>query len=316
MLDPRRNADPARWGLVPDAQVREHRLPEDDPALHEAAGAARSGRWRPAATLLASTVGEWDRRAEVVAVLATEGANDDRWLTAWRAAHPDDPHLAVVDAHAWLELAWAIRGDGLEPAHVKGFERVLAKAERAARAAAAALPDDPTPWWTLTALARGLGFEHSRFQEVWAEVTARAPSHRRAHLEAVQYWREEWCGSHGLLLDFAEKAAAASPDLAALPLHAAFELEDAEPGAWRTASARAALEAVLARLADAPDTRAAREDRGFAVLALFELGRYGEVVEQFRLLGPRADGAPWSNYDDPKGTFLNYRADACMRAAR
>jgi len=57
------------------------------------------------------------------------------------------------------------------------------------------------------------------------------------------------------------------------------------------------------------------DDRGHLVLALYDHNRFAEAIEQFRALGSRADGAPWSRFEDPKGTFLEYRANSCRKAA-
>ncbi|MCS7481772.1 DUF4034 domain-containing protein [Umezawaea endophytica] len=316
-MDPRKNADPARWGLVANGDVREH-FPEREPALTFALSEARFGRWRHAAAVVADSWGDWDRRSHVVGAVADVGAHDDGWLNRWRAAHPDDPHLAVVDAEAWVRLAWAVRGTAPDwetaDEHLRAFQRVLRRAEAAVEHAVEVAPDDPTPWWSFTEIACGLSFDHDRFGRIWAGLTARAPAHRAGHDRALGYWSERWCGSHDLATAFAERAANTSHLLAALPLHAALESAADDPVAWRTPLVHAALDAVLAR--DHVDDRASRTDRGYAVLALVDNHRYAEAVDQFRLLGPHADGEPWRHFPDPKEAFLDLRAEACLRAGR
>jgi hypothetical protein len=275
-----------RWGLVPDALVKES-FPGEDPVLDRAVAGAARGDWKPAADVLASTWGSWDRRAHVTQVLTGEGARDEEWLAKWRADRPDDRDLAVVDAASWARVAREIRGDSDDEQHV-------------ARRATELAQDDPTPWWTLLQVARGLSFDQAAFAELWHGVVTRAPRHRAAHEEALGYWAEQ---SHEVMFDLAVRSGPA------LVLHAAFLVEDADPHVWRSGYVTTALEELLSG-------DLSNDDRGYVVLALYDRGRFNEVVEHFRVLGERADGAPWHRYDDPKGTFLEYRRGACRQAKR
>lgn len=293
------HADPERWGLVPDALVRES-FPDEDPVLTRAVAGAAHGDWRPAAELLATTWHDWERRARVTEALAGEGARSDEWLAKWREARPDDRDLAVIDAASWARVAREIRGDSDEQQHIDGSRRVLRRAERVTRQAIELAPEDPTPWWTMLQVARGLSYDQARFAEIWHGVVTRAPQHRAAHEEALRYWAEE---SHEVMFDLAVRT---SPSLV---LQAAFLAEDDDPLIWRSEYVTDALEALLR-------TELSNDDRGYAILALYDRNRFTEVIEQFKHLGGRADGAPWHRYDDPKGTFLEYRANACRRAKR
>lgn len=293
------NADPARWGLVPDALVKES-FPEEDPVLARALTGAARGDWRPAADLLAATWQDWDRRAQATEALAAEGARTDEWLASWREVKPDDRDLAVLDAASWARVAREIRGDSDEPQHVAGGQRVLRRAERVARQAIELAPEDPTPWVTLLQVARGLTYDQARFAEIWHGVVSRAPRHRLAHEEALGYWAAE---SHEVMFDLAART---SPSLV---LHAAFLVEDEDSLVWRSDYVTEALDKLLR-------TDLSNDDRGYVIHALYDQNRFSEVVEQFRHLGGRADGAPWHRYADPKGTFLEYRANACRRAKR
>ncbi|MFD5829232.1 hypothetical protein [Lentzea sp. NPDC060358] len=298
VLDPTRHADPERWGLVPDADVRDF-FPEADPVLAGAVTAASRGRWEQAAAALKPTRGHWDDRARVVQALAREGARTDEWLVRWRDEQPDRD-LAVLDAAAWVLVAREIRGESDEQDHVQGYHRVLRRAERAARHAAELAPQDPTPWWTLVQVAGGLSIDQARFAEIWHELVVRAPRHRAAHEAALEYWAGQ---SPDVLLDFAANAGPA------LVLRAAFLLEDDDPLIWRTHLVADAMERLLT------EDELSDDDRGHLVLALYDHNRFAEVIEQFRALGGRADGAPWSRFEDPKGTFLEYRATSCRKAA-
>ncbi len=288
-----------RWGLVPDALVKES-FPGEDPVLDRAVAGAARGDWEPAADALASTWGSWDRRAHVTGVLAGEGARSEEWLAKWRADRPDDRDLAVVDAASWARVAREIRGDSDDEQHVAGSVRVLRRAERVARRATELAQDDPTPWWTLLQVARGLSADQARFAELWHGVVTRAPHHRAAHEEALAYWAEQ---SHEIMFDLAVRSGPAQV------LHAAFLVEDDDPHVWRSDQVTTALEELLSG-------DLSNDDRGHVILALYDRGRFKEVVEHFRVLGERADGAPWHRYDDPKGTFLEYRRGACRQAKR
>lgn len=297
VLDPTRHADPERWGLVPDAHVRDF-FPEEDPVLARAITAASRGQWQQAADAMGSTWGDWDRRARVTESLAREGARSDDWLNSWRDERPDRD-LAVLDAAAWVQVAKSILGDSDEQDHVDGFHRVLRRAEREARAAAELAPQDPTPWWTMIQIAGGLSFDQAHFAEIWHELLTRAPQHRAAHEDALEYWAGQ---SSEVMLDFAAKAGPA------LVLRAAFLLEDDDPVIWRTGLVADAMEQLLAV------DELSNDDRGYLILALYDHNRFTEAIEQFRVLGGRADGAPWHRFQDPKGTFLEYRVNSCRKA--
>ncbi|MEU0877596.1 hypothetical protein ABZ345_03270 [Lentzea sp. NPDC005914] len=296
VTDPAKHAE--RWGLVPDVYVRDH-FPEEDPVLARAITAVSRGQWQLAADAMGASWGDWELRARVTESLAREGARSDGWLNAWRAERPDRD-LAVLDAAAWVQVAKEILGDSQEQEHLDGFHRVLRRAERAALAATELAPQDPTPWWTLVQVAQGLSFDQARFAEIWHELVSRAPDHRAAHEVALEYWAGQ---SADVMLDFAANAGPA------LVLRAAFLLEDEDPIIWRTPLVADAMEQLLA--AD----ELSNDDRGYLIVALYDHNRFTAAIEQFKLLGSRADGAPWHRFEDAKGTFLEYRWNTCRKAA-
>ena len=308
--------DMARWGMAPrDQLVAEGG--SGSPAVDAAVAAAKKGDWTPAAEMMVESYGDWDLRARVVSSLAEVAADDDGWLTAWRAARPDDRHVAVVDAEALLLLAWQLRGSLLAKEtrsdQFAGFRRVLPQAAEAATRAAEALPDDPTPWLTLVTAARGLGYDHARFAPLWQGVVDRAPLHRAAHDSALQYWCAKWRGSHERMFAFAEQAAAKSPSLSVLMLHAAHEFD--EQTVWRQPNIQHALDTTLRWLdGDGADSLRARDDLGYAAMALVNSGRAAEAVPLFRKLGTYAGGSPWDYYASPVLTFDDYRVKACKAA--
>jgi tetratricopeptide (TPR) repeat protein len=310
--------DLGRWGLVPRAELAEAPLVEP-PELAAACGAAAAGRWEPAAALMAGCWGDWDRRAAAATALGAAAADENAWLLAWRAAHPDDGHAVVVDAEALAALAWQLAAAEQPSAQQhRGVHRVLAEAEQTARRAADLLPEDPTPWMTLCRVGRAT-LDPDAYAEVWAGVTARAPLHRRAHLAALPYWAEK--GSYERAYDFADQAARRSPSLLVLPLVATYEhwTSAAGPGqaVWRRPGAQLALDALLAWLAGAgagsPDRR---DDLGWAAMALVNADRGAEAVPLFQRLGAYAGGSPWRDYPSPAKTFNDYRTLACKAAGQ
>ncbi|NEC93204.1 hypothetical protein G3I71_47480, partial [Streptomyces sp. SID12501] len=123
----------------------------------------------------------------------------------------------------------------------------LPAAMAAAQRAADLAPADPGPWVVMITAARALSYTHSRFADLWRNLTLRAPHHPAAHWQAMQYWFAKWHGSDELMIEFAGRAAAQAPAGSLLPgvhLHALGELRGAR--AARTARS----EANRARLLD------------------------------------------------------------------
>ncbi|HVQ94593.1 MAG TPA: hypothetical protein VMU51_26390 [Mycobacteriales bacterium] len=309
--------DPTAWGLPPRSALVA--TPSSGvPAIEAAVAAAGGGDWQPAADLLARSYGEWDLRALAVIALGRLGADDDRWLAAWRAAAPDDGHLAVVEAEALTVLAWQLRGaaraNQTSAAQFTDFRRMLPQAEAAARRAVRLVPDDPTPWLTLVAIATGLGYDHAAFAEIWAELTDRAPLHRLGHESALQYWCKKWRGSHEEMFGFAERAAALAPSLAVLVVQAAWEqaLYDDDPAVWRTPGVQDGVDRLLDWLAaGGAQSLHRRSDLGWAAAALVRVDRPAEALPLFRELGTYAGSGPWRYSATPARMFDSYRLSAC-----
>lgn len=317
--DERYAPDIAALGLVPDEEVSaEEVLPEP---LAAAVNAAAGGDWVPAASLLRAAGRNWDLRYYYVKRLGKVAADDDRWLTAWRAAQPGAVNAAAVHAESLVHLAWEVRS-GRSAQHVSNqqfatFHRILAEAETAALHATTLLPDDPTPWVTLITICRGLGYDADRWRALWAEVTARAPYHRPGHETSLQYWCKKWHGSHEQMFAFAARAASLAPSLTPLPLGAAFEYwVEEDTSVLKSAEMQAAADVVLRDWLSGAgaDTPWTVDDRSLVAITLTFGGRAMPAVEQFRLLGTRGDSILWQYFGDAPEKFLQVRNLACIKA--
>lgn len=303
---------PAKWGLVPEYEVSAE--PRWEPDLTAAVRAAGNGSWQPAARVLAETGQDWERRAQRLDALVRGG--DDAWLRTWLAKRPRSADAVLCRASWQVRYAWKLRGSARASATSRqqfvDFHQGLVQAEKWTREASELAPQDPTPWQVLITIARGLGYEHDQFAELWDGLVARAPLHRRGHEEALQYWRPHWAGSYPEMIAFADEAAAKSPSLAAVRLEAALESSGEDDDAWRAPAVAEAVDALLAWLeGEGADSPWASSERAYAALALVRAERYAEALEQFRVLGPRADAWVWRRLGDPRTCFLMVRAKAC-----
>ncbi|MEU2063096.1 hypothetical protein [Streptomyces sp. NPDC013455] len=278
--------------------------------------AVRGGDWQPAAELLAAIGRDWERRSSAAYLLAECAAEEDTWLLAWEAARRDDPDAAVVRARSTVILAWKLRGAKTAQyttrEQAEGFHRTLASARDEIARAAALNPDDPTPYITEIWVALGLGYPNAKMDQLWAEITARAPHHYEAHFSALQYWCAKWRGSERLAMEFAERAAAAAPPgslLTALPLIAHFEHDDSEDtAADNTPEMRARVEAALADAAAAdPAHPRLPELRHLLAFYLHLQDRNEAALEQFKLVDGYVDALPWRYRGDKAGYFCQVR---------
>ncbi|MEV4599381.1 DUF4034 domain-containing protein [Amycolatopsis sp. NPDC049253] len=302
--------DVTKFGLPPDSEVTRADF-VGDREIDEARQALVTGGWEPAARLLTEIGTDWDRRTFLVRQLGEVVANDEIGLERWQSERPGDADAAAVNVESLVQLAWQVRS-GLRAEHVsreqfQKFFAILESAVPAAHEAAALAPEDPTPWVTMLAVARGRQYDNDTFREVWNELVARDPLNLPAHGSALQYWCEKWFGSHELMWAFAEEGEAKHPKLAWLPLAAAHEAEfGGVEGAWRNSLVAPAVDRLLPWLegegGDAPGTATSR---AYAARALVELGRGEEAVEQFRHLGVHADANMWAY--GKKGPVVEFR---------
>ncbi|WP_030619419.1 hypothetical protein [Streptomyces achromogenes] len=306
----------AKLGLLP-AERQNTDLAAPLPEQWTAALAAvRGGDWQPAADLLAAVGRDWDRRSALAYVLADRAAEEDAWLLAWEAARPDDPDAAVVRARSTVLLAWKIRGakaaQYTTQEQFEGFRRTLTAAREDVARAAALNPDDPTPFVAEIWVALGLGYPNARMDELWTEITSRAPHHYEAHFSALQYWCAKWRGSERLAREFAERAAAGAPLgslLTVLPLIAHFEHDESDDTeADNTPEMRARVEAALADAAAADPTHPRLPElRHLLAYYLHLQGRNEAALEQFRLVDGHVNALPWRHDSDMAGYYCRVR---------
>ncbi|WP_354637671.1 hypothetical protein [Kitasatospora camelliae] len=310
--------DPAAYGLVPRGGLDPGRagppVPSERRERSQAvADAAWGGNWRAAVAHVEAAGEDWDERWDRLELLAEIARQDDAWLTAWRAADPDNCDAATLEAKLMVHRAWAIRGGGfaheVAPENMAEFRRLLPAAIDAARRAALLAPENPGPWAVMITAARGAQYAKDQFRPLWKGLVQRAPHHYEGHWQAMQYWCAKWHGSDRAMMAFARRAlrkAPAGSPLAGLYLHALSELVSRNgPRAFpATAITKDRLKAVTKALATVP-----ADDPRLPVLRhlladfLGRAGMHRQAVEQFRLIGRWCGADPWTDYRDPVAAF-------------
>ncbi|WP_367124309.1 hypothetical protein [Streptomyces phytohabitans] len=342
----------AGYGFVPVGQL-DVRLPGPDPALVEALEETqRTQTWEPVAQLLALTGDEWELRWQRVLSIAgaaaleltesrardaegdsaraeggsgADGARkegdgagvsftkgdvvrDARWLRAWRSERASDPGGAQVYAQF---LVWQAMADTGSADH----RIILEEARTVCRTAAGLAPADPTPYVTELHVARALSYRRADFEELWSEVTRRAPHHMGAHLVALPYWSERWSGSKEDADTFARTAAAASPEgtlLAALPLFAVLEhLPEVNVvrGLYQSAEIETAIEAAEFAVDQVEGDHPVRPHvLHLLVWFLVRAERYAEAMDALQVVDGFVGAVPWVDSADPAASYAAYRA--------
>ncbi|MBA4865048.1 hypothetical protein H1V43_27585 [Streptomyces sp. PSKA54] len=286
----------------------------DDTELASARTALAQGRWTAVRSLLAATGDDWDRRGHRITVLAQEPSTA-AWSREWRLAEPESADAVVLQACAMVLRAL----NGKErPDHVR----------KACHAAAALVPDDPTPWLSLLILERATGRDEDVVR-LFDEVRHRHPDHHHAHHLMVARLAERHveAGQDPMheVYDFAswaaEQASEDSP-LAILPVvahaeryrvlaAAGMEPRDAACGRhWTGRRARQVMKAAFDWWLEweRDDHPRNRIDLNFLAHAKVCEGRPAEAAALFHRIGPHATRAPWSYPDrDPYDAFHTAR---------
>jgi hypothetical protein len=311
-------ADPAAYGFVLQEEL-DIRLPGPDQDFLDVLEVVQHTQdWHAAAQLLAGTPKEGEVRWQRVQAFAGAASLElqqkpgvgGQWLRAWRAESPKDAGGAAVHAEFLVQQAWRTSRVGADD-----FRIILEEARTVCGEAALLAPGDPVPYIVELAVARGLGYPHEQFDQLWAHVIDRAPAHMGAHLAALRYWSEKWHGSREEADHFATASAARAPRgslLAALPLFAVYEhLPDVilVRGFYQTQVVARAVEGALFAV------HAAREDdpmlshvRHLLVLFLVRSERWSETMNQLVRVDGHVGALPWTYSRDPAAEYAVHRA--------
>ncbi|MFB6837332.1 hypothetical protein [Streptomyces sp. NPDC056361] len=310
-------ADPAAYGFIRQ-EDQDVRLPGADDDLLDVLHVVQATQdWRAAAQLLAGTDKEGEVRWQRVQAFAGAASLElqerpgvgGAWLRAWRADAPKDPGGAAVHAEFLVQQAWRSSSAGTDD-----FRIILEEARKVCGEAALLAPGDPVPYIVELAVARGLGYSHEQFDQVWAKVIDRAPEHMGAHLAALHYWCEKWHGSREEADHFATTAAARAPRgslLAALPLFAVHEhvpevvlVQDF----FRTAVVSKALDGALYAVHSARhDDPMLAHVRHLLVWFLVRAERWAEAMHQLVRVDGHVGAVPWTLSADPAEMYTLFR---------
>lgn len=311
-------ADPDSYEFVRQEEL-DIRLPGPDQDLLDVLDVVeRTQDWRAAAQLLAGTPKEGEVRWQRVQAFAGAASLElqarpgvgGAWLRAWRSDSPKDAGGAQVHAEFLVQQAWRSSSAGTDD-----FRIILEEARSVCGDAALLAPGDPVPYIIELAVARGLGYPHERFDQLWAKIIDRAPDHMGAHLAALHYWCEKWHGSREEADHFATASAARAPKgslLAALPLFAVFEhLPDIAlvRDFYRSAVVSKAMEgALFAVHAARPDDPMLAHVRHLLILFLVRAERWSEAMHQLVQVDGHIGALPWTHSTDPAAEYAVYRA--------
>ncbi|MGA5170634.1 MULTISPECIES: hypothetical protein [Streptomyces] len=311
-------ADPSAYGFVLQEEL-DVRMPGPDQDLLDVLDVVqRTQDWRAASQLLAGTDKDGEVRWQRVQAfagaasleLAREPGTGGAWLRAWRAEQPKDPGGAQVHAEFLVQQAWRSSSAGTDD-----FRIILEEARAVCAQAALLSPGDPVPYITELAVARGLGYTHEQFDQVWAKIIDRAPQHMGAHLAALHFWCEKWHGSRKDADRFATAAAARAPQgslLAALPLFAVFEhLPEVAlvRDFYGTEVVSKAMEGALYAVHSArPDDPMLAHVRHLLIHFLVRAERWSEAMHQLIHVDGHIGALPWTLSEDPAAEYAVYRA--------
>ncbi|MFE7708248.1 hypothetical protein ACFU6I_21155 [Streptomyces sp. NPDC057486] len=311
-------ADPDTYGFVRQEQL-DIRMPGPDQDLLDVLDVVqRTQDWRAASQLLAGTPKEGEVRWQRVQAFAGAASLElmqapgvgGAWLRSWRAESPKDAGGAAVHAEFLVQQAWRSSSAGTDD-----FRIILEEARTVCGEAALLAPGDPVPYIVELAVARGLGYSHEQFDQLWAKIIDRAPAHMGAHIAALHFWCEKWHGSREEAERFATSAASRAPQaslLAALPLFAVYEhLPEVNlvQGFYRGVVVTKAVEgALFAVHAARPDDPMLAHVRHLLVLFLVRMERWAEAMHQLVHIDGHVGALPWTQNPDPAAEYTVYRA--------
>lgn len=273
-------------------------------------GAGRTGpAWEPVAELLRATGRDWDRRAHRVSVLARNlpVAVSERWA----ADRSDDADALVLRA--------AVQSARAPAEGPSAFRR----AEQTCLRAAAACPEDPTPWLALLSLMHSGAVPVQDALPVWTQAVTRAPWHRTAYHLMLRYLSPRGHGAVPDMMDFAWQAAFQAPHgspIALLPVAARVELAAhrhgrtglaglGASGHWNEPRAVREIDTALSSWFHSAATPHAEAviDLNVLAFALTRAHRPAEAIQVFRSIGRHMTRHPWDLLPEPERTFLYWR---------
>ncbi|PWU53258.1 DUF4034 domain-containing protein [Micromonospora globispora] len=293
-----------------------------DPTAHALHEALSRRDWRTARDVLL-TITDPDHHALCLnAAARVQGVQE--WIGEWVEAEPRSTLPLLVRGTHGVHWAWEARGGAwaarTSQEQFREFRRRLTFAENCLDEVAERDPEDTTARAFLVASARGRQVDRDEAARRFADVVARHPWHRYAHVQMLQYRCAKWFGSHEEMFDLARTTAAeASPASGLAHLVSMAHLEMWLKLPYGEDDQYLQQAEVLAELRSAADRSVRHPEHGrypgwpaphnnFAMC--FALGGdHAAAAEQFRAIGDLVTELPWSYLDgrDPGAPFTQWR---------
>jgi hypothetical protein len=293
----------------------------NDRQLAQACTDVRAGRYFSAHEVLKDARWDCDLRAHRSLVLASEAADSDL-AERWVAEEPSAESTLM-----WARVA-VLRAVKMAGARDRRSTELVRMAKVACERAAAAFPEDPTPWVTLLAMAHLLQARDPAPPGMltappgpWAlftHILRYDPTHREAHHRLLAFYFDRNGGSKSARWDVAAFLAQQAPlasSLRLLPFVALVEDHDPdallpdrtwEQPAWRSA-AMTSYHHWFPTVADSGFLPVL--DLSYLAHALYMARREFEAREVFSVLGPYASRMPWSVFGRPEEQLTRVRRD-------
>ncbi|MEU3281933.1 hypothetical protein [Streptomyces antibioticus] len=287
------------------------------------------GHWQGLRDLLRSTGADWPSRGHRIRLLAQACASSST-AESWLAAEPRNADALVMRAATETARAFNLaiaagRGLPIDPGRIDAAVMTCLRA-------AEAYPEDPTPWISLISVARlyPTGVRRQELARWWDMLYERDPYNVEAHLQILHYYSARWHGTHGLMYDFANDAAAVAPPGSALPILLQYarveeyrhilDTEQGKPSTylkirqhWNNDGAVNEVRRTWQRwIATRQDDHIPPEeirDLNYLTHAACCARQESMAATLFRLLGKRATSAPWFYTGDPEKQFMRWRQD-------
>lgn len=132
-------------------------------------------------------------------------------LEKWALADPESATARIALGHAYIDMAWALRGDEaavkVSAERWKPFEERLGLARRILFEAESLKSDDPSLYHALLRLGLAQGWKRPEFEVVYEKGAALAPQYDLIHLAKAIYLLPQWMGQGGDWQRFAHEVA-------------------------------------------------------------------------------------------------------------